>query len=64
MEVDRINGLTEEVLKDNGNTAKCKVKVISIGSMAENIMVIMRMTRKVDLEYLNGQMEGNTKETG
>jgi len=32
--------------------------------MEDNIKVIMIMTRKVDLEYLLGQMEDNMKETG
>jgi len=64
MERELINGQMEEYTLDNGRIIKCQVKAYSFGLMAENIKVIISMTRNKDLASSNGLTEENTKAIG
>lgn len=62
--MENIPGVMVESLKDNGCRINFMDKVFSLGLMEEVIRDHMRMTLKVAMEFIVGQMERNLKANG
>jgi hypothetical protein len=58
------SGLTKEFIEGHGLIIKCMARVISVGLMAGNTKETTLMTRKVDMEFLYGQIIESMKAIG
>jgi hypothetical protein len=54
----------EGLLKGNGKAITCMVMECILGRMAEDMRATMNKIRKMVMEYMCGQMGGDTKEIG
>ena len=56
MVMDSIGISMEEFIKGNGKTTWCMERAFINGKMGENMLVITKMTRRMDLEDIIGTM--------
>lgn len=64
MEKENIFGKMEDFMKGNGKTTKCMGKDYFFGLMVRNTKVNMKMTKRMDLEFLLSKMGVNMREIG
>ena len=64
MVLEDMSGKMEKSMKDNGKITKCKVKVPSLGLMAESMSGIMFKIENKGTEYSNLKTAGYTKASG
>ena len=64
MDMVLTNGLTVESIKEIGKITICMERVFILGLTAEVTKETITMIRSTDMESTNGQMEGNTMDSG